>query len=229
MSIELEEIEKEAAQIKEWHEKYQHQLEHHYKEIDEKLQNGSIEKREQILELFQDQQFQSIFYQDAAIAQMSIILGIYQTEKEDKKEHTILDQGNSIGELTEYFLKLKFKIWRLEMQLDEESKKLFLDFVSQYNVTLHAIKFIIHTSSFDKANTAFKIGCLLKNQQQAAMAFGMFNYALELCPGEDIILCEMADICFLNKQYETAKQLIAMVENKTGILEEYMRKWGETE
>lgn len=227
--IRKEEIRKDAMEIEDWVKRNNERLIQYYEEINDMLSDKQSDGRGALVELFQNKEFQADFYQDAVIAQLSIVLGIYQSERDDKIVETILDQGGSIQQLNDFFLALKFKLWRVEQVFDKEAIKGFYEFVESRKVTIHALKYIIHTSCFEKLNTAFKIATIFRDSNKPAKAFAMFNYALELSPGEEIILCEMADICMANRQYDMVPSLLEMIKEKTNIFREYQSKWGSTD
>ena len=144
-------------------------------------------------------------------------------EVEEGVEPGILDGVRNMQEIEERWLKLKFLMWKMEFT--EEKEKL-AEFLERYQISVPFLKYLVNTSSFDKANTAFKLAMILKNAQKPIAAFAMLNYANELAPNEELVFCEMADICMNLGQYKEAQECIRRIENPTGILVAYLERWG---
>lgn len=142
------------------------------------------ENREGLLQIFQEKEFQNLAQLDNTLAIFNVVLSIYRTEIEEKASENILEAIHSIQEAEEYYLKLKFLMWHLEFQNEKESLMVFL---RQHPVSVFFLKYLIHTSSFEKANTAFKLAMLLKEEGRFEQAFGMLYYVDELSPGEESV------------------------------------------
>ena len=117
-------------------------------------------------------------------------------------------------------------MWRLEF-LDERSG--LSQALDEVPISVPFLKYLVHTSSFDKVNTSFKMAMLLKERGTFAQAFAMLHYVNELNPGEqgeELVLCEMADICITLGQMKGAAECLGRIHNPSGIFAEYQEKWG---
>ena len=54
----------------------------------------------------------------------------------------------------------------------------------------------------------------------------MLNYVNELMPNQEIVFCEMADICMQLGQLEDALNCLKNIKNTSEILVRYYEKWG---
>lgn len=158
---------------------------------------------------------------DAAI--MGIILSIYQMELEEGIQKGILSGIFDLKSAEERYLKIKFLIWRFEFL--NEKEKLF-DLIEKEYVSVPFFKYLIHTSSFEKANTSFKIAMLMKEKAKWGQAFAMLNYVDELSPGEEVVFCEMADICISVGQVKNAMECLKRIEKPSELFVKYQEKWG---
>lgn len=190
------------------------------KEIDDFLRKKAYEE---LIEYFQTDGMKKIVSIDSDAAVFSIILSIYQMELAENAVHKILDGTDSMEEAEERYLGAKFLMWRLEFG---DEKQELLEFIKEHQVSVPFLKYLIHTSAFEKANTAFELAVLLKENSCLAQSFGMLNYVNELSPGEEMVFCEMADICIQLGQYESAAACIGRIENPSEMLVEYQKKWG---
>lgn len=181
------------------------------------------ENTEELFQIFQEKEFQELARIDNTLAIFNVILSIYQMEIEEKVSGKILEGIHSLQEAEEYYLKLKFLMWRLEFQNEKNGLRAFL---KEHQVSVPFLKYLVHTSSFEKANTAFKLAGILKEEGRFGEAFVMLNYLDELCPGEELTYCEMADICMENHKYKEASECLRKIQSPSGILEAYIQKWG---
>lgn len=216
-------IEREKQEVIDWSRKCGHRLEEYYTLIDKLLKKGNINK---LQILFNQEEFQKDYFKDTRIALMSIILKIYELEKIEGAANYILQPNAGMRQTENYFLKTKFMVWRMEFQAGDEETQAFIAYIKEQKVSLQCLKYILHVSSFDKANTSFRLAMAFKAAGMSGMAFGMLNYTLELCPNEELVLCEMADICFDNRRFSAASECIGLIKEPTRLLASYREKWG---
>ena len=153
---------------------------------------------------------------------MWIIVSIYQMETEEGIEEGIFSGISDMKSAEEYYLKVKFLMWRLEF-LDENAG--LSEVIDRHPISVPFLKYLVHTSSFDKANTAYKLAMLLKEKRRWGQAFAMLNYVNDLIPDEEIVFCEMADICMETGQYQMAGSCIEKIKKSSEILANYRKKW----
>lgn len=188
--------------------------------VDDLLKKGAYSE---LLEYYQTEKMSIVSKLENQAAIMYIILSVYQMEIDEGTEEGILSEFSDMQSLVEHYLKVKFLIWRFEF-LDEKAG--LSDMIDKNSISVPFFKYLIHTSSFDKANTAFKLALLLKKKGKWGKAFAILNYVNELSPDEEIVFCEMADICIQTGQIGSAAECLGRIKNPSGILEEYQKKWG---
>lgn len=176
-----------------------------------------------LLEYYQSQKMRelSCIENDAAI--LAVILSIYHMEQQEGMEHGILSGIHDLKSAQQHYLKVKFLMWRLAF-FDESSE--LSAYVAEHHVSVHFLKYLVHTSAFEKANTAYKLAMMLKVMGSLEEAFVMLCYVDELSPNEEIVFCEMADIFIQLEQYENARTCIKKIQVPSEKLLEYQNKWG---
>ncbi len=189
-------------------------------EIDELLKKTSYQE---LIEYFQSDKIQTVAQIDGEIATMGIILNVYEMELREGVETGILSAVYDMKSAVDWYLKVKFLMWRLEFlgEKDELSKLMRED-----KVSVPFMKYLVHTSSFEKEDTSFKIAMLLKETGRWGKAFAMLNYVNELMPDQEIVFCEMADICVQLGRLEDAMNCLKNINNPSELLVRYQKKWG---
>ncbi len=214
------EIEQDLEKIEERKQKY----DYNYPIYGEMLEHClKQEKYEELIELFQKEEVVTLVQMNTTIAILNLAVNIYQMEQEENIPNKILQGLHTLKEVEEAFLKVKFLLWKLEF-MDEE--KQFIDYVTDQQISIPYIKYLIHTSAFHKEDAAEKIAMQYKQKGAFGKAFGMLNYLNELSSKEEFVYCEMADICIQLRQYEKAADCIGRIRKPTELLSEYERKWG---
>ena len=184
-----------------------------------------LEKKayEELLSYQETDKFRKVCNLDSEAAIMNVVLCIYRDERKNHCEENILAGIHTMKEARRRFLQAKFVMWKLEF-FDEND--LFLDFLEKNPVSSYFLMHLIYTSSFEKGDAALKMAMLLKEKRRFAQAFAMLNYLDQICPGEEVVYCEMADICIITGQAESAANCIGRIKEPTAILAGYRRKWG---
>lgn len=219
----MEDLLENSRQSAEQKRKFKEEFAGYQKEIDEFLGKKAYGE---LLEYFQSDKMgiMSKIENDAAV--MCIILSIYQMEMQEGVEQGIFNGIFNMESAVKRYLKIKFLIWRLEF-LDESA--VLLEAVDNYSISVPFFKYLIHTSSFDKVNTSFKLAMLLKEKEKLAQAFAILNYTNELGPGKrgsERVYCEMADICIRLGQLGNAAACLKNIEEPSEIFAGYQEKWG---
>lgn len=214
------EIEQDRVNIQKKMQNYHDSYSKYGKMIERYLEE---EKYEELIELFQKKEVAEIVQMDTTMAIVNLSVNIYQMEQKENVSHKILDRLHTLKEVEEAFLKVKFLLWKLEF-MDEEIQ--FIDYVIDQDISIPFIKYLIHTSAFNKEKTAKKIALQYKEKGSFGKAFGMLNYLNELSSREEFVYCEMADICIQLQQYQKAADCIGRIRKPTELLAEYERKWG---
>ncbi len=219
MNHEKDIVEKERRREEE-NKKFLQQHEGYQKEIDRMLEDKAYDE---LLDYYQSEPVRKLCLMENDVAIMNIVLAIYQDEVKNGSEGKILTDIHSMKEARERYLQAKFMMWRLEF-FHENGR--FLKFIEKNPVSPYFLMHLIYTSSFEKGDTTLKMAILLKESGRFAQAFAMLNFLNQLCPGEEIIYCEMADVCILAGKFESANDCIQRIKNPSEVLTQYRKKWG---
>lgn len=189
-------------------------------EIDELLRKESYQELEMY---FQSEKIHKICQIENEAAIMNVILNIYDMEVQEGVERGILYDVHDMKSAVDWYLKVKFLMWRLEF-LGE--KKDISSYMQEDRISVPFLKYLIHTSSFHRIDTSYKLAMLLKELGKWGKAFAMLNYVNELMPDQEIVFCEMADICIQLGQLESAVQCLGNIKNPSEVLVKYQERWG---
>ncbi len=177
----------------------------------------------ELLEYFQSEKMQLLSKIDNDVAVLSIILDIYKEELQEHVPSGILSNIHSMEEARERYLQVKFLMWRLEF-LGEDTQ--LSEWMDKDMISVPFFRCLIDASSFEKANTAFKLAMLLKKKGKSNWALSMLEFVEQLSPGEEIVFCEMADICIQAGRMKEAASFLKKIMCPTGIFAQYQEKWG---
>lgn len=214
------ELMEEERRREEENKKFRQQHNEYREVIDEMLERRAYDE---LLDYYRTKPIRKLCLMENEVAIMNVVLAIYQDELENGSDTRILEGIHNMREARERYLQAKFMMWRLEF-FDENNE--FLDFLAKSPVSPWFLMHLIYTSAFDKGNTALKMAMLLKMDKKLAQTFAILNFVNQLCPDEEIIYCEMADVCIMAGQTESANDCIQRIKSPSGILAGYRRKWG---
>lgn len=218
--------------------KYDAELEQDRKEIEgrEQIFHRSYARYREIIEhclqeerysdiaaLFDQKDVLDLAQIDTGFAILNIIVNIYRMELNEQTEHNIWDHVHSMDELIRVYLRLKMYLWRLEFTEDQNS---FINYVMEQEISVPCVKWLIHTSAFQKTDTIYKIALLYKEHRAYASAFGMLYYLNELSSEKELIYCEMADLYIQLQQYQAAADCLEKIRHPSELLKKYKQKWG---
>lgn len=211
-----EEIQREYDNLKAWENLYGVHVPEYKQMINEWLSIGGVEEIQKLQSLFHNLDFLHHYIINPDMAYMQVVVSIYEDELNENEEHTILDGRSSMEEVEQFLLQLKFMIWRVEQDFDENAYQEFLDFKRLKNVSVIAIKYVIHTSAMKKAETLYKLGSIFEQVGMVRYAFVLFKYANEIQPGDPYILDKLAKICFLAGKNDIAEHYLSMIDECEG-------------
>lgn len=217
------EIEQEQRKITEnqhlfdqCYDKYRQQIGQYLKE----------ENYQEIIALYKQEDVLKLAQMDNEFAILNIIVNIYQMELNEHSTECIWNTRHSIKNMISVYLQLKMYLWRLEFTEDCVS---FMQYAYDQKISVPCIKWLIHTSAFQKPDTIYKISALYKERGDFVRAFQMLYYLNECSDNKELVYCEMADIYMQLQQYELAAQCIEKIHDPTQLLGQYKRKWGITD
>lgn len=216
LTVEIEREKHEAEERR----KFLEDFADYQKKVNELLKRKAYSE---LLEYYQTEKMNMVSKLENKAAIMWIILSVYQMEIDEGIEEGILSEFSDMQSAVEHYLKMKFLMWRFEF-MDEGAG--LSEMIDGHPISVPFFKYLIHTSSFDKANTAFKLALLLKKKDKWGKAFAILNYVNELTPDEEIVFCEMADICIQTGQIGSAAECLGRIKEPSEILVQYQKKWG---
>lgn len=214
------EIEQEKRQIAEKEQLYYQNYPNYKKMIERYMREG---RYHDITTLFEQKEVLEIAQIDNDFAVFNIIVNIYRMELNEHTSEHIWDHMHTMKDMISFYLRLKMYLWRFEFTEDQTS---FLKYASDKKITIPCMKWLIHTSSFKKADTVYKIAVWYKERQYFVQAFQMILYLNELSSEKELIYCEMADIYIQLHKYEAACECIKKIQCPTKLLEQYKQRWG---
>ncbi len=214
------EIEQEKRLIAEKEQLYNENYPNYKKMIEQCMRE---ERYHDITTLFEQKDVLELAQIDNDFAVLNIIVNIYRMELNEQTTEHIWDHMHTMDDMISFYLRLKMYLWRFEFTEDQTS---FLKYVSEQKITIPCVKWLIHTSSFHKADTVYKIAVWYKERQYFVQAFQMILYLNELSSEKELIYCEMADIYIELHEYEAACECIKKIQYPTKLLEQYKQRWG---
>lgn len=180
------------------------------------------EKYNEVVALFEQKDVLELAQMDNEFAILNIIVNIHRMEQSEQVEYSIWGRKHTVRDVEDTYLKLKMYLWRLEFTEDQDS---FIGYILEHQISIPCIKWLIHTSAFKKAETAYKIALLYKKREYFVQAFAMLYYLNELCSEEELVYCEMADIYMQLHRYEAAADCIKKIHHPSALFDKYKKKW----
>jgi hypothetical protein len=157
------------------------------------------------------------------MAYMMLANQIYQQETKERAVQTIWDGHSSVEEVMAFIQEIKFRLWRLEFDMEEDAGRQFVEFVRQTKISSYLLKYMVRVAGMDKVGLLERMAAAFLERQMPGMAFAMLHYADELCPGMEDILCTMADLCLQAGKKEEARQCLERVTSPTYITETFRK------
>lgn len=212
----------------EWQRSYKQQEQEVLEKIEQNLALGTQEARTELLTMFRNQEFTEIYKTRNALAYMIVIMQVYEKEIQAGEKETILDMGRSRQELKEKYVELKFILWRIDFVKDESGKEMLLDFIRKNHATPYMIRRVIDTSVFrtHQEQMLIKLSDIFIEQNMLRYAFHMLEYLDELSPGNEEILCMLAELMGSAGKQAQAAEYLDRVKNPGGLTERMREKYG---
>lgn len=214
-----ETVEEREKKYLEWAKTYKRKIPDIIKEIDQKLQSKNDETLKELANLFKEKTFQTNYSNTNEISCMIVVSGIYDQEMEDQVNETILHKYNSFAEVFDYIKELKFLMWRTEFIRTEENLQNLLEFLRKSDTSVQTMLHMLHQISITPYTTTLNVANLYLELKNTSAAFRLLKYANELKPGEETVLCFMAQLCLSVNQVEAAKDCLEQILHPTQMAE----------
>lgn len=202
--------EKERKHL-EWIVAYRNKIPDIIKEIDLKLERKKDEEFKELVSFFQKEAFQKNYSNSNEMSCMMVVAAIYDQEKKDNVDITILHKYDTFLQLFEYIRELKFLLWRTEFFREDENLNTLLSFLQKSNTSVQTILYMLHQTAITPYTTALNIANLYLELQNTSAAFRLLKYANELNPGDEVVLCFMAQICLSVQEVDVARECIEQI------------------
>lgn len=186
----VEEEEKEKQWQKQYGEKMPVVIEH----MNRLLEQGTKESRWKLYNMFQDKSFFEAYKQIITVAKMYVITYIYIKETEAGIAPCILDQGKDVAELLGYLDTLKFILYRIEFEIDQESRQELLKFMQQHNTSTVTIEILMKTTVMRPLRTSLVLEKLFKENYMYKEVLVIQNFINEMWPGNYRVSVELAEL-----------------------------------
>lgn len=186
----VEEEEKEKQWQKQYGEKMPVVVEH----MNRLLEQGTKESRWKLYDMFQDKSFFEPYKQISTIAKMYVITYIYIKETEAGIEPCILDQGKDVAELLCYLDTLKFILYRIDFEIDQESKQELLKFMKEHNTSTVTLESLMVTVVMRPLRTSLVLEKLFKENHMYKELLVIQNFINKVWPGNYRVSVELAEL-----------------------------------
>lgn len=219
-------IEEKEQQEHAWNRKNKEQQKRYLEYIDEKIAEGTEKARKELLELFHNADFIETYKSKTQMAYRIAMMQIYEREIGAEEKITILDIGNSAEEIIEKMIGLKFLLWRIEFAGDKQAKEAVVQFVHFNSITPDMLQYMIQTATADKAGMLLELADIFIEKGMLRYAFRMLEYLDELSPGNETVLCLLADLCGKAGNQERVGEYLERIENPGRLAEGIRKKYG---
>lgn len=219
-------IEEKEEQEKEWNKQNKESQKLYMDYIDEKIAEGTEKARKELMELFHNTEFIETYKSKTQMAYRIAMMQIYEREMESGEKITILDIGKSGKEIIDKLIELKFLLWRIEFAKDKQAENTLMEFIQYNHTTPDMLQYMIHTASADKAGMLLELTDIFIEKGMLRYAFRMLEYLNELAPGNETVLCMLADLCGNAHNLERAIGYLNQIENPGRLAEGIRKKYG---
>lgn len=219
-------IREKEKEEREWNRKYKEQEKLYLAQIDERIQAGTREAREELLALFCNQDFIETYQASPRMAYLIAVMQIYEREVQNGEKVTILDSGTSSEEIVSKLIQLKFILWKIEFAKDEQWKELLLNFIRSNGTTPDMLQYVVQTAVADKGEVLSELTDVFIEQNMLRYAFRMLLYLDELFSGDETVLCMLAELSGRVGNHQRAVEYLGRIENPGKMTEGIRRKYG---
>lgn len=216
-------IREKEKKEREWNRENKEKGRVYLEQIEMKLKEGTAQAREELLKMFQNQDFIETYKAKTEMAYLIVIMQIYEREVQNGERRTILDMGDSYEAIRRKLLDLKFILWRIEFAKDVRGEELLLEFIHNNQATPDMIQCIVHTSIVDESKVLVELSDLFIAHNMLRYAFRILEYLDDLEPGNEMVLCILAELCGRVGKCKRAGEYLDKIRNP-GIMAERIRK-----
>lgn len=145
LGTEQDAIRQEAEEEK-WQSTYGEKLPDVIKKMDMLLSIGSRDALMELKSMFLPGELFEHYKQTDVYANMYLVMCIWEREDEEGTKQTILKQGRTVHELTDYLFQLKMILYRLDFEIGNEITEEFISFIKLHDTSVETLETMITTS-----------------------------------------------------------------------------------
>ena len=213
------------AEVTAWYEQH-HEEEVYYCELIHRLiTSSSPESRTELMQLFQDPDFNDTYQGRSSFAYMFILMRIYELELAAKEKITVLDLSKDRASLEQIVQKLKFLLWRIEFAHDDTAPDMLLDYVTGTTLSPCMVGYLVSINSYDKKFMYTTLANLFLKANMIRYSFYMLNSYNTLYPGEEQILCLLAELSFCTGNRSRAMEYLHQIVTPGTMTKEVMKRY----
>lgn len=204
-------IEEEAREM-EWQEKYGAKLPELVSYMNRLLAEGTNERLAELQEIFLEEKgIFSHFKQTDDVAQMYVIMCILEKEYEAGVANHILKHGKTVEELRLYLESLKFLLYRVDFNVDEESEWELLAFIREHGVTTMTLDILMTTNVMRPMTLALKLERLFRTNSMYKELFWILEFMNTRWPGNYRVLQGTAELFQLIGRVDETKNYLVQI------------------
>lgn len=204
-----EEEEKERI----WQQTYGTKIDEVVAMMDILLEKGTEQSRLELKNLFLNKDFFDNYEHTDMIAVMYVIMQIYERERQAKIFPTILECGKTVKELQRYFEQLKFILYRIDFEVDNQSETELLEYIKNNRTSVITIETMITTNVMRPMKLALQLERIFAKNFMYKQLFAIRNYINERWNGNHRILLELAELYKETGREEYANECMIKVPN----------------
>lgn len=190
---EQEAVEEELRE-NEWQREWAVKSPMYIEKMNQLLQEGTKESREQLKNMFMDREFFDHYRQVDTFATMYVVMSIYELEVSAGICNTILEQGRSVEELLDYMFQLKMILYRLDFEIGQDTEKEFISFLRAHGVSTITINIAMTTMVMRPLQMALKLEKLFEKNKLEDHLLSMLCFIQKYWGKNYRVLKKLSDI-----------------------------------
>lgn len=147
-------------------------------ELNVYIQEATKESRAKLCSILQDEQFLDPYRGNNVITGMYMVAQLYQKEEIQGVQITILDQGNSVEEILSYIDQLRFILYRIDFEIDDQSEDELVSFLTEHHTSTQTLDFLMFSHVMRKKTMILKLEHLFKRYHLYSYELTMLNHAI---------------------------------------------------
>lgn len=155
-------------------------------QIEQLLNQHTPETINEILTLYQQQDFLEQYVPCLTeLLYVRILAEITREERTVYGADRLIGQFFSMEAFVQEWEQLKAKLWELEYGFDENAEERFYQYVMNRNYSLIVLKYLIGTSAIDRKEMVMLVTTVFLNHGQIDPALELLEMGLQLCRGDE--------------------------------------------